>query len=196
MTRKLIAALAATAAAGLAVPAFAGNLSQPKVEAPVAQPAPVAAAPMMTGDWTGAYAGLSMGYNHATTSPSIGSGSSGQAGIFGGYNYQFGRYVVGGEVGVNKAHANWGGNTLKTSYDAKLRGGVDLGKAMVYGTVGAKHAQDVHGVGTILGAGVDYKLTDRIILGGEADFTRWNNADNAGTDLKDTTLTARVAFKF
>ena len=104
--------------------------------------------------------------------------------------------MLGGELSANKAHANWGADTVKSTYDAKLRGGIDLGKTLVYATVGGEHADGVHGVGTLVGAGIDYKLTDRIILGGEADYTKFNNADNAGTDLKNTTLTARVAFKF
>jgi opacity protein-like surface antigen len=191
-----LVAVATTAASGFALPALAGNMTQPTVEAPVATPAPVQQVQMANGDWTGGYVGFGLGYDKATTSPDIGSGKSGMASIYGGYNYDFGKFVLGGEIAANKAHAGWGADTLKTTYDAKLRGGVDLGKTLVYATVGGEHANGVHGVGTLLGAGVDYKLTDRIILGGEADFTKFNNADNAGTDLKNTTLTARVAFKF
>jgi outer membrane immunogenic protein len=190
-----LVAVATTAAAGFALPAVAGSLQQPAVEAPVAVPAP-APVQMATGDWTGGYVGVGLGYDHASTSPDIGSGSSGLGSVFGGYNHDFGKFVLGGEIAANRAHANWGADTVKSTYDAKLRGGVDLGNTMVYATVGGEHADGVHGVGTLIGAGVDYKLTDRIVLGGEADYTRFNNADNAGTDLKNTTLTARVAFKF
>jgi opacity protein-like surface antigen len=188
--------LVALATTGFALPALAGSLQQPAPEAQVAVPAPMAPAPMASGDWTGGYVGFGLGYDHANTKPDIGKGSSGLGSLFGGYNYDFGRFVLGGEVSANKSHANWGGNTLKTTYDAKLRGGVDLGKTLVYATVGGEHADGVHGVGTLVGAGVDYKLTDRIILGSELDYTKYGNADKAGTDLKNTTLTARVAFKF
>lgn len=191
-----LVALATTAATGFALPALAGNMTQPTVEAPVATPAPVQQVQMANGDWTGGYVGVGVGYDKATTAPDIGSGSSGTGSIFGGYNYDFGKFVLGGEVAANRAHANWGAGTVKSTYDAKLRGGVDLGKTLVYATVGGEHAQGVRGVGTLIGAGVDYKLTDRMILGGELDYTKFNNADSAGTDLKNTTLTARVAFKF
>lgn len=191
-----LVALATTVSTGLAVPALAGNLQKPVPEAQVVAPAPIAPAPMQTGDWTGGYVGLGLGYDHASTSPDIGSGSSGRGSVFGGYNYDFGKFVLGGELSANSAHANWGANTVKATYDAKLRGGVDLGRTLVYATVGGEHADGVHGVGTLVGAGVDYKLTDRVILGGEFDYTKYKNADNAGTDLKNTTLTARVAFKF
>ncbi|MBI1217843.1 MAG: outer membrane beta-barrel protein [Rhodobacteraceae bacterium] len=191
-----LVAVATTAATGFALPALAGSMQQPTVEAPVAVPVQPAPVQMSNGDWTGAYVGMGLGYDHASTSPDIGSGSSGLGSVFAGYNYDFGKFVLGGEVAANKAHANWGGDTLKSTYDAKLRGGVDLGKTMVYATVGGEHADGVHGIGTMVGAGVDYKLTDRVIVGGEAGYTKYNNADGAGTDLKNTTLTARVAFKF
>lgn len=196
MTRKIIVALATTAAAGFALPALAGNLKAPAPEPQVTAPAPVAPAPVMNGDWTGAYVGLGVGYDHAKSSPDVGSGSSGVGSIFGGYNYDFGKFVAGGEIGASKMHAGFGPNTLTSSYDAKLKGGMDLGRTMVYGAVGAVHGEHVHGVGKLIGVGLDYKLTDNILVGGEADYTQFNNGVASGTDLKNTSLQARVSFKF
>lgn len=196
MKRITLLAITTASASALALPALAGNLQAPKPEPQVAAPAPVAVAPMMTSDWSGGYVGLGFGYNKAKTSPDVGSGASGIGGVYGGYNYQFGKWVVGGEVGVNKMHSGYGADTLKTTYDAKLRGGYDLGSSMVYGTVGASHSEHVHGVGKLIGVGMDYKLNEHMIVGAEADYTLYNNGVAPGTDLKDTSLMARVTFKF
>lgn len=196
MKRILQIALAAGLGSAFAVPALAGNLTQPKPEPQVAPaPAPVVTAPAPA-DWTGGYAGVGLGYSKAKTSPDVGSGSSGIGSLYGGYNKQFGNFVVGGEVGLNKAHSNYGTGTLKTSYDAKLRGGYATGKTLIYGALGAAHADSVHGVGKMVGLGVDYKLTDKVVVGGEADYTAYKNGVASGTDLKNTTVQARVSFLF
>ncbi len=197
MKRNLIVALATTSAVAFAIPAFAGNLKAPQPEAPVAVPAaaPVQAAPIGS-DWTGAYVGLGLGYNHASTSPDVGSGTSGIGSVFGGYNYDFGKFVVGGELGMGRSHTGYGSGTMKTSYDAKVKGGVDLGRTMVYGALGAAHTDGVHGVGKLIGVGMDYKLTDNVLVGGEADYVGYSNGVAPGTDLRNTQLQARVAFKF
>ncbi|MDE3120361.1 MAG: outer membrane beta-barrel protein [Paracoccaceae bacterium] len=48
----------------------------------------------------------------------------------------------------------------------------------------------------MIGIGVDYKLTDKILVGGEADYTHFKNADNAGNSLNNTRIQARVSFRF
>ncbi|MDE3081354.1 MAG: outer membrane beta-barrel protein [Paracoccaceae bacterium] len=195
MKRIMHLALAATAASALAVPAFAGNLAAPKVEPQVAAPAAAAPAPaaMPAGDWTGGYVGVGLGYDSANGPK---TGNSGVGSVFAGYNYDFGKFVLGGEIGANKAHAGWGPNTLTTSYDAKLKGGVGMGRTLFYGAVGAEHADNVHGTAPLIGIGVDYKLTDKILVGGEADYTHFKNADNAGNSLNNTRIQARVSFRF
>lgn len=192
MKRIHLLAVATSAATVFAVPAFAGNLKAPTPEPPVTTPAPV---PVMTSDWTGGYVGLGLGYDKAKSSPGS-SGSSGIGSLYGGYNYDFGKFVLGGELGVGKMHAGYGAGTLKTTYDAKLRAGMDLGQTLVYGALGASHAQHVHGVGKLIGVGLDYKLTDHILVGGEADYMMYSNGVAPGTDLKNTQLQARVTFKF
>lgn len=194
MKRIMHIALATATASAFALPALAGNLRAPQPE-PEVTPAPVAVAPApVVGDWTGGYAGVGLGWDQAKSDAH--KGTSGIGSVFAGYDYDFGKFVLGGELGANKSHASYGTGTLKTSYDAKVRGGVDLGKTLVYGALGAAHADGVHGVGKLIGVGVDYKLTDRILVGGEADYTQYNNGAGAGNDLKNTTLEARVSFKF
>lgn len=196
MKRITLLAVTTASAATLAIPAFAGSLAAPKMEPAVTAPAPVQTpAPVMTNDWTGGYVGLGLGYDKAKSSPGA-SGSSGVGSLFAGYNYDFGKFVLGGEVGASKMHANYGAGTLKQTYDAKLKGGVDMGRTMVYGALGATHAQNVHGVGKLIGVGLDYQLTHNIVVGGEADYTMYSNGVANGTDLKNTQLQARVMFKF
>lgn len=194
MKRIMHLAIAATAASALAVPAFAGNLTAPKTEPQVMAPPAAAPAPAMpTSNWTGGYVGVGLGYDSANGPQ---TGNSGVGSVFAGYNYDFGKFVLGGEIGANKAHAGWGPHTLTNSYDAKIKGGVDMGRTLVYGAVGAEHADNVHGTAPLIGVGVDYKLTENILVGGEADYTHFKNADNAGNSLNNTRLEARVSFRF
>jgi outer membrane immunogenic protein len=194
MKRMTLLAVTAASATAIALPALAGNLKAPAPEPQVMPPAPTPV-PMATSDWTGGYVGLGLGYDKAKSSPGT-SGSSGIGSLYGGYNYDFGKFVVGGELGMSRMHAGYGAGTLQTTYQAKLKGGMDLGRTMVYGALGAAHAEHVHGVGKLIGVGLDYRLTDNILVGAEADYTLYNNGVAAGTDLKNTSLQARVSFKF
>lgn len=200
--KSLSLTLAAGALGLAALPAFAGGLAKPVVEAPVI--APMAPAPAIAnGDWTGGWAGMSFGGVRAdeTNGPTK---SSGLIGVRGGYDYDFGRYVLGGSVGYDKTDVGLGVGTdkLKDIARVSVRGGVDLGQTLVYGTVGAARASaelggvSHHDTGWSAGIGADYRLNDRWTVGGEVLQNEFNNFGGSGTDIKATTAAINVGLRF
>lgn len=189
----------ALAAFALAVPAFAGGYTEPAPE-PIIAPAPVVPVAATGNDWTGGYGGLSLGYGW-------GADAADEAddmvyGLFGGYNYDFGNFVLGGELEHALTEMENDDVSIDSMTRLKLRAGYDLGKTLVYGVVGANHAKaDIGGKGLAdtgysYGLGLDYAMTDNIALGAEVLRNEFSDFDNNGTDLSATTLGARVSFRF
>jgi opacity protein-like surface antigen len=84
---------------------------------------------------------------------------------------------------------------------AKLRAGYDAGAFLPYVTAGyasAYTADDIGGEdqfdGYVYGAGVDYKVTENIVVGGEV--LQHEFEDLGATDLEATTAAARVSYQF
>ena len=96
MLRKLtgaIAAIASTATAAAAADLYRGPPSYPS-------------APAYGYIWSGPYVGANLGYQWGSLSNS-GASPSGVAGGFqGGYNWQYGQMVIGGETDFELSHAN------------------------------------------------------------------------------------------
>jgi outer membrane immunogenic protein len=124
--------------------------------------------------WTGPYLGGNLGYEWGTTSnnPTRPSGFAG--GVQGGYNWQTGQFVFGGEADIQVS----GANDLVTPWKfsnpwfgtLRGRGGIAFSNFLVYGTlgfaVGELEAQTVGlvsenhaSVGWTAGAGVEMGLT-------------------------------------
>ena len=115
-----IAAVAATLAA--AAPAFAAGPTPVAVE-----PAPViAATPVTFGtDWTGGYVGAQLGYADIGGDDIDGtslSGDGGLLGLHGGYMYDFGQFVLGGEIDWDSADFDV---PLSTTFDADGAGAIE-----------------------------------------------------------------------
>lgn len=197
-----IAALAATLSLG-AVPAIAGGMAEP-APMPV-QVAPVPA-PVVGTDWTGFYAGAQIEYGDVGISGALtedGTGALG--GVFAGYRYDFGSYVIGGELDFNAADIDLpatGGN-LDSVTRLGLEAGFDAGPALFYGTAGAARATvdtgtaTLDGNGYFYGIGMDYALTDQVVLGAELlrhEFDDFN--DTPGLDVGATTLGISAALRF
>ncbi|MFT6452783.1 MAG: opacity protein-like surface antigen [Halocynthiibacter sp.] len=191
--------LAASALAALAsTAAFAGNLD------PVA-PAPViaAAAPYTAPgtDWTGGYAGVQLGYGKANIG--AGNGNGLLYGAQAGYLYDFGSYVIGGEIDFNASRIDLGGgNSLDSLARAKLRAGFDAGPALVYATGGAAFGNATIGgtsytdTGYFYGVGVDFMVTDRIVVGGEVTQNQFSGFAGSGSNVDATAVALRVSMKF
>lgn len=185
-------------AMALSAPAFAGGYSEPVIEQPTIAPAPVV--PVSGTDWTGGYAGASLGYGWGDDA--LDDADDMTYGLFGGYNYDFGDFVLGGELEYLGSEIENGTANLDDLTRLKLRAGYDAGPALIYGVVGAAYANaDIGGVsyddtGYTYGIGVDYAVTDSINVGAELLQNEFDEFDNSGTDLSATTLGARVSFKF
>ncbi|MGR3572107.1 outer membrane protein [Brevirhabdus sp.] len=199
---KILSTAAAIALAS--APAFAGSLSQP-VEEPVLA-APVAPVLNFGNDWSGAYVGAQVGYGNMNSDGAVnGSGNGPLGGVHAGYQYDMGSLVLGGELDYNAADISLDNNNGSIDKLARLRGkvGYDLGRTMVYGTAGAAYGEiNLAGTsydenGYTVGAGVDYMLTDNVILGGELNYQKFTDVGGtAGNDVDATTVQAKVSYKF
>jgi outer membrane immunogenic protein len=194
--------LVAIATLGMPVAAMAGGVAAPVIEPTIAQPAPVVAvAP--NGDWTGFYAGASLGFGKFTASGAADGNDMGIAGVNLGYRRDFGRLVVGGELSYAKDDLGVStGNTIDNSTALQLMVGSDMGRTLVYVAAGAVRSDatlaGVKGTdnGYFGGIGVDYALNDRWTVGGEVLSTRYNDFDSTGIDLNATTLQLKVGMRF
>lgn len=186
------------------IAAMAGGMAQPVTEPPVAAPAPVVAEQPV--DWSGFYTGLSLGIGKSSTSPSGNDGTMRIAGANLGYRMDMGKAIVGGELSYDKTDigetASATSSTIKNAAALKLMVGTDIGRTLVYGTVGVSRADaSVAGVsgsdtGYTAGIGADYALNQQWTVGGELATARYNDFNNSGVDLKDTTLKVKLGFRF
>lgn len=178
--------LIALTVVGTAAPAFAGSYAPAPVDPVIAAPAP---APMMSPDWTGAYGGLSLGYGE------LGKDDTDDAMIYGvqaGYNYDMGKYIVGGELEY-AARDMWDHNAADST---RLKGriGYDLGSTMVYGVVGATMI-DQQG-GYAVGLGAEHMVTDKIGLGAEYLYENIGDFDSGSKDLIGNSIALRANYHF
>ncbi|MCU4653602.1 porin family protein [Roseibacterium sp. SDUM158016] len=202
MKQKTTAALAALLAMG-AFPALAGGVAEP---APAPAVIPVAPAPMPSADWTGFYAGGQLEYGDVDVSGvATDNGTGALGGFFAGYRYDFGSYVIGGEIDLNLADIDLPGvgGTLDSVARAGIEAGFDAGPALIYGTVGAAYAtvdagaNTLDGTGYFYGIGMDYALTDRVTVGAELLQHEFRDFDNTtGLDVDAMTFGINAALRF
>lgn len=180
----------------LGTTAFAGTLADPVVEA---VPQPIILAPVaLGGDWTGAYGGLNLGYADVDGTGAI-DGDDMTYGLHLGYDYDFGRFVAGGEIEYDKADIDLNGAaTVDSVARLKLRGGYDLGRTLIYATAGIAKLDTSIGndTGEFFGLGVAYKVTESFTLGGEVLEHRFDDIGNSGVDADATTFNLRGSFRF
>jgi outer membrane immunogenic protein len=198
---RSIAALLAVAT--LATPALAGG---PVAVEPEPTVTPVVETVMTpTIDWTGAYAGVQLGYADIDSNGAGLDGYGTTYGIHGGYRWDFGSYVAGAELDYDSADIDLGtvaGDTLDDVARLKLMGGAKFGNSLLYGTVGAARASatvgglELQDTGYFIGAGLDYAVSERVTVGGELLQHQFDDFDNSGVDLDATTIKAKVALRF
>lgn len=204
------AALAGTVAFALSpLAAQAGGYVAPAEPAPAV--VPVAPAPVGY-DWTGAYGGVQLEYGDVTVDTTAGApvadGDGALYGVFGGYRYDLGNFVVGAELDLNFADIDLNDATGATigSLDSVHRLGVeagyDAGPALIYGTAGVAQASatiggaDFQDNGYFYGAGIDYLLTDQVTIGAEVLQHEFEDFDSLGLDVSATTFGINAAFRF
>ena len=191
-------ALGVAFAGAMALPAFAGGLTEPVAEAPIAAPPPV----IVGTDWTGGYVGGQLGFGDVSATGLDGDGAL--YGLRAGYDWDFGNWVLGAGVDYDWADIELGGgpDTLDSVARLKLRAGADLGRVLVYGTAGGARAEaDIGGAslsdnGWFAGVGAEYLLNDRWSVGGEILTHQFDDFDNSGVDVDATTASLNVGFRF
>lgn len=170
--------------------------ADPVIRSPVYTPAPVET--YTGGDWTGFYAGGQLGYADIDGTGAA-DGSGGTYGVHGGYNYDFGQFVLGGEVDYDKLDIDLGGAATADSVARlKLKAGYDLGKTLIYATAGAANVDTSIGseTGEFYGLGVAYKVNDRFTMGGEVLEHSFDDIGGTGTEADATTFTLRGSYNF
>ncbi|KIC37490.1 outer membrane protein [Leisingera sp. ANG-M7] len=175
--------------------AFAGNLVEPVVE-PAPAPAPVVV--NEGGDWTGFYLGGQVGQLDADTSNGA-SGDDTAYGVHGGYNHDFGRFVLGGELDYDATDLDLGGGaTVDSVARAKLKAGYDFGRVLAYVTGGVAEADSSLGseTGDFYGVGLAYQVTDQWLIGGEVLEHDFDQFGTSGVGSDATSVSLRASFKF
>lgn len=192
LRNKVIAAVATVVVAG---PAFAGAYAPAPAEPVVMAPTP---APVYTGgDWTGAYGGLSLGYGDFDAGNDSSDGMI--YGLHAGYDYDFGSFVLGGEVEYQEHDFDsTGGLDSDSTTRLKVRAGYDAGTTLIYGVAGGVQADTNMGseTGYTVGVGAEYKVTDNVSLGAEYLYDDVSDVDGAGTDYSGNSISARVNYRF
>ncbi|MBW4982486.1 porin family protein [Mameliella sp. CS4] len=194
MKSSIFAVIAATASLG-AAPVLAGSIDRTPVEVEPAAPV-VPAAPVGV-DWTGPYAGFSFGNMNAQGGGT--SDNGGVFGVYGGYDYDFGDYVVGGEFEYQDGNDfSLGGVDVDNIMRLKGRVGADFGRTLVYGTAGVARIDSSLGdaTGPVGGVGLDYKVSDRFSIGGEALAHSFDDVGGSGVDVDAQTYSLRATFRF
>ncbi len=202
MNSLKMALAASLSTLALASTAHAGGMAPVVVEpAPMPAPAPV---PMTYGsDWSGFYVGGQVGYGTAKSDQFAEDAKGAVYGVHAGYNYDFGQFVLGGEIAYDKLNQSdaTSGISLDGMGRVGLRAGYDAGSFMPYLTAGAARVNTTGAVessydGSYYGLGMDYKLSDSIVLGGEVVKSTFDNFNGTTSSLDDTTVSARVSFQF
>ncbi|SMY07627.1 outer membrane protein [Flavimaricola marinus] len=195
-------ALTGAAVALLASPLAAGGLAEPTPE-PTIAPVMVTPAPQPV-DWTGFYGGASIGYGDVTGSSTIGDEMNGLTyGVHAGYMYDLGAAVLGAELEFMGSEITDDGISLDLDSvaRAKLRAGYDAGAFLPYVTGGYAQlstggAIDDSGDGYFYGAGVDYRVSDSVLVGAEVLQHEFEDYAGSGIDVSATTFGARVSYQF
>ena len=199
--RYLSAATLALSASAMS--ASAGGLSEVVAPAPVV-PVAVAPAPVVvSNDWTGFYAGGSLGYGQLEADGFAEDTEDMTYGVHAGYLYDLGSFVVGGEIEYDVTEIT-DANTdisLDAVARAKVRAGYDAGALLPYVTAGVAQAYtsgelETNDTGYFAGIGVDYQISPNVRVGAEVLQHRFDDFDDTGTDIEATTAAVRVGFTF
>lgn len=142
--------------------------------------------------WMGPYVGATAGYEWGSVSNSPTQPSGLAGGLEGGYNWQRGLFVFGGEADLNLSSADATVAPLEFSNPwfgtVRGRGGVTIGNVLVYGTGGLAYgdlranaaglSESHANVGWVAGAGVEVGFTQRWSAKAE-----WLYLDLAGSNF-------------
>lgn len=187
-----------------------GILAMGSSAALAADPAAEAAQPT-TYDWSGFYLGAIGSYGFGEDDWSLDGQFDLDDAAFGGgvigYNHQWDSFVLGGELSAQFGHMQESGfpdYTYETLVDVKARAGFAMDRALFYVAGGYSYARfdepsgdfDLHGYN--IGGGIDFALTENVVLGAEYTFRGLNgdSASDQDVDGKVSTISAKLTYKF
>ena len=160
----------------------------------------LAAGPALAQDWTGPYVGLSIGNIDVDTSAGAAvSGDDVSYGIHGGYRFDFGQFVAGGELEYDNTSISLGGAaTVDDVLRLKVTGGFDAGPALIYvaagwADVGTSLGDDT---GAFYGVGAAFRVSPNATLGVEVLEHDFNNINGTGINADATSVSVRASFQF
>lgn len=199
---RLLGAGAVALVAALGV-AHAADLGLP---APDYVPPPIAPAYY---NWTGAQAGLLLGYGWGDSEPAgVLTGTDDAdgflAGGYIGYNWHFpSNWVLGAEADLLWADLDDAGYELNWYSTFRGKVGFAVNRFMFFGTGGVAIGDvetpstgDGTEVGWTAGGGVDMALTDNVIGRLEYQYIDLGDVDDAGTDFDAHTVRVGIGFRF
>ncbi len=163
--------------------------------------------------WTGFYVGGSGGYGWLEDvdyapppgfpNPLYDQGEDWVVGAHAGYLHQFGNFVAGAEAEAMRLDITYEGFnfiTINNAFALKGRGGIAWDRFLFTGHFGGVYATtNFNGLkdwGWNAGVGVDYAVTNNIIVGGQYTYYDFTEFDGTQIDANIDLLTARVAYKF
>lgn len=154
-----------------------------------------------SGDWTGFYGGLQLGYIDSDTNVAGLDGDGVIGGIILGYDYDLGDWVVGGGFDYDWTDVDLGSAaTVEDVWRLKVRAGYNVTPdGLLYGTVGyAEAGTDTLGSddGWFIGAGYEQIIAPNVSLGGEILYHEFDDFQSTGVDVDATTIQIRASYRF
>ncbi|MEL6466128.1 MAG: outer membrane beta-barrel protein [Pseudomonadota bacterium] len=186
--------------ATLAGPALGGGLqpTAPDTAPPVAAPPPPLPVVTQSGAWTGGYVGAQLGYGDVNGSGDA-DGDDFLYGVHAGYRYDFGTFVLGGEIDYDFTDIDLGDAAdVDEVGRLKLQAGYDFGRALGYFTAGVAEVDTSLGSesGEFYGIGIAYQIDEQYTVGAELLEHNFDDISGSGVDADATTLTVRGAIRF
>ncbi|WP_170785004.1 outer membrane protein [Ruegeria lacuscaerulensis] len=159
------------------------------------------AAAQSSGDWTGFYGGLQVGYADIDTNISGIDGDGAIGGIILGYDYDLGDWVVGGGFDYDWTDVDLSGAaTVEDVWRIKAHAGYKVtSQGLLYGIGGfAEAGTDNLGSddGWFIGAGYEQIVAPNVSISGEILYHEFNDFNSSGVDVDATTFQARAAYRF
>lgn len=159
----------------------------------------LAAAPAAAEDWTGVYAGAGFGWGDIDGSGTL-NGHDSTFGLHLGYDYDFGDWVIGGELDYNWADIDLGTGvgTAEDLASLKFKAGYDFGDVMGYAVLGGSRAYTSFGndTGMVYGVGAVYAINDQWTLSGEVLRHDFDSFNGTGVDADADVIQIRASFRF
>lgn len=154
-----------------------------------------------SGNWTGFYGGLQLGYVDVDTNVSGVDGDGAIGGIVLGYDYDLGDWVIGGGFDYDWTDVELSGAaTVEDVWRLKARAGYKVNpQGLFYGTAGyAEAGTDNLGSddGWFIGAGYEQIVAPNVSIGGELLYHEFDNFNSTGVDVDATTLQFRATYRF